>query len=99
MLLNKISELCVSHGISLWKLEKLLKFGNGTFAKCATMRPGIDKVQKVADYFNVSVDYLLDRNSEIKLSADSKIIAIAFDSMPPEKQKLIKQYVDMLKAG
>lgn len=29
------------------------------------MTPGVDKIQKVADYFNVSVDYLIGR-SDIK---------------------------------
>lgn len=99
MLFDKLTALCKSKGVSLWKLEKTLGFGNATLSKWMIASPGIDKVQRVADYFGVSVDYLLDRGGDIKLSADSKLVAVTFDNLTPEKQELVKKYVDMLKAG
>lgn len=99
MLFSKISDLCNDKGITIWKLEKVLGLGNATIRKWETAMPSVDKVQKVADYFGVSIDYLLDRKSKIELSADSKIIAISFDSLPPEKQELVKRYIEMLKVS
>jgi transcriptional regulator with XRE-family HTH domain len=99
LLLSKVADLCKVRGISLWKLEKILGFGNGTVSKWATTVPGIDKVRKVADYFEVSVDYLLGRGESIGLSSDGKILAITFDSFSNDKQELIKRYIQMLKAS
>lgn len=99
MLFDRVSSLCESRGISLWKLEKLLNFGNGTLSKWENSCPGIDKVQKVSDFFEVSIDYLVNRGGEIPLSPDGKIVAIVFDSLSSDKQELIKKYVDMLKAS
>lgn len=47
--------------ISIRKLEEDLDYGNGTIRRWETTSPGIDKVEKVADYFDVSTDYLLGR--------------------------------------
>lgn len=65
-LYNKIKELASEHGFSIRSLEEKLGFGNGTIRRWQTQTPGIDKIQKVADYFNVSIDYLLGRNQTPK---------------------------------
>ena len=48
-------------GLSLPTLESALGFGNGTIVKWDKASPNTDKLTKVADFFNVSVDYLLGR--------------------------------------
>ncbi len=58
---DRIRELANSKGLSLPNLESELGFGNGTIVKWDKSSPNTDKLQKVADYFNVSVDYLLGR--------------------------------------
>lgn len=65
-LYDKIKELASEHGFSIRSLEEKLGFGNGTIRRWQTQTPGIDKIQKVADYFNVSIDYLLGRNQTPK---------------------------------
>ena len=49
----------ILNGKPLAHLEKELGFSNGSVAKWERTSPSIDKVKKVADYFNVSTDYLL----------------------------------------
>lgn len=61
-LTEKIRELCEKKGISFFRLEKELHLGNGTIRAWDQNRPSIDKVESVADYFGVSVDYLMGRN-------------------------------------
>lgn len=47
---------------SLNKLEQVLGFGKSTISSWATKKPSSDKLEKIADYFGVSVDYLLGRD-------------------------------------
>ena len=52
-----IRTLCTKRGISIKTLEKELGFSNGSLAKSATIKA--ERLQKIAEYFNVSVDYLM----------------------------------------
>ena len=61
LLFEKIKSLCETHNISVSKLEKLLGFGNATIVRWGKgCIPTVDKLKAVADYFNVSVDFLLE---------------------------------------
>ena len=60
-IVDKVRELCGAKKISIAELERSLSLGGGTVSRWNTRIPGIDKVQKVADYFQVSTDYLLGR--------------------------------------
>lgn len=60
-LLENIQYLCEEIGMSIPKLEQALGFGKGSIYKWAKSSPTIDKLEKVANYLKVSVDYLLDR--------------------------------------
>lgn len=59
-----IKDLCYEKGISVGMLEKQLCFGNGSIYRWDKNSPTIEKVTKVADYFNISVDYLLGKSDE-----------------------------------
>jgi transcriptional regulator with XRE-family HTH domain len=58
-ILENIQELCKKNSISVPKLEKEIGLGNGAIYKWDKNSPSVDKLQKVADYFKVSTDYLL----------------------------------------
>lgn len=58
---DRIRELANKKGMSLPVLEAELGFGNGTIVRWDKSSPTAEKLQKVADYFHVSVDYLLGR--------------------------------------
>lgn len=89
MLLDTIKVLCDSHNISIWKLEKSLSFANATIRRWNSNSPGIDKVKSVADYFGVSVDYLLGCDKSCH-SGDSKIIASTYEKLPDEQKAVVK---------
>ena len=71
LLTERINELLNSRGISVRQLERDLGFGNATVRTWDTHVPSMDKVAKVADYFGVTVDYLLGNDSE-----DDEVTAI-----------------------
>ncbi|RSJ79283.1 Helix-turn-helix domain protein [Streptococcus cristatus] len=58
---EKIKELADKQGISLNKLEENLGFSRNTIYNMKKSTPNIERVSKIADYFNVSTDYLLGR--------------------------------------
>lgn len=66
-LLKNIQHLCEEIGISVPKLEQALGFGKGSIYKWSKSSPTIDKLEKVANYLKVSVDYLLDRGDVFDL--------------------------------
>jgi len=58
MIADNIRKLCEEHGTTLFALEEALGFGNGSLGKCQTIRS--DRLQKIADYFNVTTDYIIN---------------------------------------
>lgn len=59
MIKDNIKRLCKKRGMTISALEKILGFSNYAIAKWDKSTPKIDSVKKVADFFGVSVDYLL----------------------------------------
>ena len=57
---ERIKSLCKDNGISMNKLEEVLGFGKGYISKLNSSTPNTAKIKKIADYFGVSITYLLD---------------------------------------
>lgn len=64
-LVDRIRELANRRNMSLPQLETTLGFGNGTISRWKKSSPSADKLKAVADYFNVSVDFLLDGSTHL----------------------------------
>lgn len=62
-LIANIKLLCKSKGTSIPNLEKELGFGRGAIYNWDKNSPSIDKVQKVASYFEISVDRFLQESN------------------------------------
>lgn len=58
---EKIEQLCVNKKIAIGRLENELGFGKGTVSKWKESSPSVENLKKVADYFDVSIDYLVGR--------------------------------------
>ena len=56
---ERIKTLCKEKGITVNKLEKTLGFGTGYVAKLHNSVPNTAKIQLIADFFGVSVDFLM----------------------------------------
>ena len=61
---DRVKALAQERGISLPALESELGFGNSTIVKWDKSTPNADKLNAVAKYFNVTMDYLLNGDSE-----------------------------------
>ena len=60
-LVDRIQDLCNSKGTTIAALERELGFGKGLIRTWKTGSPSSDKLQKVADFFSVSLDQLVGR--------------------------------------
>ncbi|WP_085832889.1 helix-turn-helix domain-containing protein [Clostridium merdae] len=63
MLYENVKELCKKNNITFAHLERKLEFGNGTVRKWEVASPSVERLEKVADYFGVTTDWLLGRVS------------------------------------
>ena len=79
-LVEKIRALARQRDLSLPQLEQELGLGNGTISRWRSSSPNTEKLQKIADYFNVSMDYLLGRKQYLT-QKDEKDIAKDLDSI------------------
>jgi transcriptional regulator with XRE-family HTH domain len=60
VIFTRVKELCAENNITISRLESELGVGQYTIARWKnTTCPTIDKISKVANYFNVSIDYLV----------------------------------------
>ncbi len=93
--------------ISILELESRLGFGKNSLYRWKTSYPASDKLQKVADYFNVSTDYLLGRtdNPNIDNSEPEDEFATFFrinteglsDDDKAKLQEELKEYFEFMK--
>lgn len=79
-LVNRIRLLAKQQGLSISALEKLCGFGNGTIRKWDEQSPSVDRIIKVANQLNLSLDKLL--TDELSIVED----------MPETKKDLIKLF-------
>jgi transcriptional regulator with XRE-family HTH domain len=93
LLLEKIDKLCKANGISISKLEKALFLGKGTIYKWTNSLPNSDKLRKVAKYFDVSMEYLLDEDTGRLFSSDIINIARELHKLSSEDFKLVSKLI------
>lgn len=96
LLYSRIKELTEQSHISLAELERNLHFSNGIISTWKSGKPSIDKVEKVADYFNVSTDYLLGRDNDLSESTEFRAIQRKAKELNPKDQKKL---LDIMKAA
>lgn len=97
-----IKDLAVKKKISVAELERTLGFGNGSISKWNKQSPSVDKLNKVADYFDVSIDYLLGRtntrskkdNSKVALDDNDIIMTWRGQPLSDEDREMIKRIMN-----
>ncbi|WP_371069108.1 helix-turn-helix domain-containing protein [Sediminibacillus sp. JSM 1682029] len=62
--LERVKELCKMKGITVSRLEEELEIPKNTIYQWKRITPSLEKIEKVADYFDVSTDYLLGRTDK-----------------------------------
>ena len=103
-LFMRIERLCKKRGITVTELERELGFGGSLIKQKwrQGVSPSVDRIIKVATYFDVSVDYLLGQtdieSSASELLGDEDIISFqrARQKMTPQDKD---RMMNMLRVG
>ncbi|MBR9961707.1 helix-turn-helix domain-containing protein [Anaerostipes sp. Marseille-Q3525] len=61
---ERIRHLCKINHVSMNRVEGDLGFGKGYLSKLGTSKPNAEKLKKIADYFNVSLDFIMTGKEE-----------------------------------
>lgn len=82
-LYENVREAAKEKGYSINRLEKELGFARSYIGKFKTITPSIDKIQKIADFLDVTTDYLMsgDKTENILTSKDNRDIAKDLDAI------------------
>lgn len=63
-LVKNIKRFCIANNLTVSQMEEALSFSKGLTSRWARMSPSLDKIVKVADYLNVSIDDLVGRECQ-----------------------------------
>ena len=107
MVLENIHKLCKENGVSIARLERDLGIGNGTIGAWDKSSPALANAKAVADYFNVTVDYLLTGENGSKaektetedckyLLYEAIAIAEAYIGLPEDRRRIIKSLLGII---
>lgn len=88
---EKIKELCKKKKISVNKLETDLGFGTGYVSKLDKTNPNMSKLSQIADYFDVSIDMLLERETvpQPKTASEHIQLISLYEKLTDEQKQAI----------
>ncbi|HEU6111992.1 TPA: helix-turn-helix transcriptional regulator [Streptococcus pneumoniae] len=78
---EKIKELAKKRGKALGQVEEDLGYGRNTLYKIKNSTPNAERIAEIADYFNVSTDYLLGRTDNPTIASDDTIAGYTSDDL------------------
>lgn len=103
---DRLNSLIKTNGLSQRKLEIELGLSNGSISKWKKYSPNAEKVQLLADYFGVTVEYLMTGKEtlhvtsngdnilyEINQNPDLRLLLEIGRKAPPDR---LKTYVEFL---
>lgn len=101
---DRIKELAQKQGLSINLLEEKLGYSRNTIYNLKNSKPSTERISEIADYFNVSTDYLLGRTDNPKIttggdaSAPLDLRDIAAQSMLFDGKPLSEEDIDFITA-
>ena len=72
---DRIKELAKKQGLSINLLEEKLGYSRNTIYNLKNSKPSTERISEIADYFNVSTDYLLGRTNKYLGPAETELVA------------------------
>ena len=76
---EKVRELAKKQGLSLNQVEEKLGYSKNTLYSLKRQKVSSERLQEIADYFNVSTDYLLGRTDNPAIAKDDTIAGYTSD--------------------
>ena len=70
---DRIKELAQKQGLSINLLEEKLGYSRNTIYNLKNSKPSTERISEIADYFQVSTDYLLGRTDNPRIASNETI--------------------------
>lgn len=104
--MEKIKKLCDEQNITFAELERRIEISNGQIRRWDKVSPKNENLLKVAEYFNVSLDYLNNRTkirSVVEQTCEDEkephtIAAHIEDDVTEDEMDEIKNYIEFIKS-
>lgn len=87
MLLDRVDTLISEKKMTRAELERKLDFSAGSIRNWNKSMPSVDKIQKVADFFDVSADFLLGRTDKRRY----------YDLTEKDEKSIVEELEEMIK--
>lgn len=78
---EKVRELAKKQGLSLNQVEEKLGYSKNTLYSLKRQKVSSERLQEIADYFNVSTDYLLGRTDNPTIANNDTIAGYTSDDL------------------
>lgn len=78
---DRIKELAKKQGLSINLLEEKLGYSRNTIYNLKNSKPSTERISEIADYFNVSTDYLLGRTDNPTIAKADTIAGYTSDDL------------------
>ena len=101
---DRIKELAQKQGLSINLLEEKLGYSRNIIYNLKNSKPSTERISEIADYFNVSTDYLLGRTDNPNIATNGDASApldlrdIAAQSMLFDGKPLTEEDIDFITA-
>lgn len=94
-----IKDLAKEKKLSIRQLEIDFGYSNGYLSKWKNNTPNADELSRLADYFNVSVDYLLGREEKTSLAEKHGVFAFDGEPVTDEEVEFLKSVLAAKRAA
>ena len=91
---DQIRKLCEDNNVSVQQLSRDIEVSKNTIGRWDTNSPSVDKVIKVADYFNVSMDYLCGRTEKKEPTGDGEFVDMDVSEKEYQVIMVLRQFRD-----
>lgn len=91
-MIDRIKEKCKDRKMSISQIEQICGFGNGTIRRWENNLPSVDKVLKVANLLNTSIEWIITGKEDAELTPDeNRLIECYRASDPAGKDAILGQ--------
>ena len=99
MIYDRIKFLANKRKISLNQVEEQMGYSKNTLYKLKYQKPGAERLEQIADYFNVTTDYLLGREKPEVDQYEQQLVAMfrkQTDGMNDSQKEKFNKSLDKL---
>jgi len=103
MFYERLKKICAEKEVSVTAMCDELGLSSGNLSKWKNgSTPGAKIIRKIAEYLNISVDYLLGNTEKKEISSETELteaqreLLRAFSALSEEKQALILDFIKKL---